>query len=58
MVVARRTQNKAVSSSNLSKRYYTSIDVVSHSERFTSECQSRPTPKVFDHVNITKDFLA
>ena len=37
MVVARRTQNKAVSSSNLSERYYTSIDVVSQSERFTSQ---------------------
>ena len=33
MVVAPQTQNKAVSSSNLSKRYYTSFDVVSQSER-------------------------
>ena len=37
MLVARRTQNKAVSSSNLSEPYYTSIDVVSQSKRFTSK---------------------
>ena len=33
MVVAPQTHNKAASSSNLSKRYYTSFDVVSQSER-------------------------
>ena len=33
MVVAPQTHNKAASSSNLNKRYYTSFDVVSQSER-------------------------
>ena len=42
MIVARRTQNKAVSSLNISEQYYSSIDVVIKSERFTSEQQSRP----------------
>ena len=58
MIVARRTQNKAVSSLNISEQYYSSIVVVSKSERFTSEQQSRPPPRMFDHVDITKDFLA
>ena len=55
MVVARLTQNKAVSSSNLSERYYASIDVV-YQECFQDFYVFWVTGKAFQDYNFSSTY--